>query len=143
MKQFITVIFLLLLPCLCLAQEQDSLKTSHSQQVDKNGDIVFSGVGGTMPSFPGHVEGLLAYLQKNIKYPRKAEKKGIEGKVVCSFWVLEDGSITDVRVEQHVDPALDKKAIRVIKAMPKWNPGTQNGIPTKVRYTLPVTFKLQ
>ena len=143
MKQFITVIFLLLLSCLCLAQEQDSLKTSQSQEVGKNDDMVFSGVGGTMPSFPGHVEGLLAYLQKKIKYPRKAEKKRIEGKVVCSFWVLEDGSITDVRVEQNVDPALDKEAIRVIKAMPKWNPGTQKGKTVRVKYTVPVTFSLK
>ena len=143
MKQFITGIFLLLLPCLCLAQKQDSLKTAQTMQVFKDEFKEFVGMGGEMPTFPGGMKGLLAFLQENIKYPRKAEKKEIEGEVVCSFWVLEDGSITDIRVEQSAHPILDKEALRVIKAMPKWNPATLNGVPKKKRYSLPIRFRFE
>ena len=143
MKQFTIVIFLLLLPCHCLAQEQDSLKTAHTMQVFKDEFKEFIGMGGEMPTFPGGMEGLLAFLLENIKYPRKAEKNEIEGQVICSFWILEDGSITDVRVAQSAHPILDKEALRVIKAMPKWNPATLNGVPKKIRYSLPINFRFE
>ncbi len=112
-------------------------------QVFKDEFKEFIGMGGEMPTFPGGVKGLLAFLKENIKYPRKAEKKEIEGDVVCSFWVLEDGSITDIRVEQSAHPILDKEALRVIKAMPKWNPATLNGVPKKKRYSLPIRFRFE
>ena len=96
-----------------------------------------------MPSFPGGMAALMAYLQKSIKYPEIAEENGIQGRVVCTFVVERDGSVTDVRVAKSVDPSLDKEAVRVVSAMPKWIPGKQNGQSVRVKYTLPVTFRLQ
>ena len=96
-----------------------------------------------MPSFPGGMAALMAYLQKSIKYPPVAEENGIQGRVVCTFVVERDGSVTDVRVAKSVDPSLDKEAVRVVSAMPRWIPGKQNGQSVRVKYTLPVTFRLQ
>ena len=96
-----------------------------------------------MPSFPGGPSALFEYLSKNIKYPVVAEENGIQGRVIVSFVVERDGSITDVRVVKSVDPSLDKEAVRVVKAMPKWIPGKQNGSAVRVKYTVPVTFRLQ
>ena len=96
-----------------------------------------------MPSFPGGSGALMQYLSKNIKYPPVAEENGIQGRVVCSFVVERDGSVSDVRILKGVDPSLDKEAIRVVSAMPKWIPGRQNGQMVRVKYTLPVTFRLQ
>ena len=86
---------------------------------------------------------LTAYLSNSIKYPAIAEENGIQGRVVCTFVVERDGSITDVKVVRSVDPSLDKEATRVISSMPKWVPGKQDGEPVRVRFTLPVTFKLK
>ena len=96
-----------------------------------------------MPSFPGGQSALLQYLSSNIKYPVVAEENGVQGRVVCTFVVERDGSITDVRVIKSVDPSLDKEAVRVVKSMPKWIPGKQNGSAVRVKYTVPVTFRLQ
>ena len=96
-----------------------------------------------MPSFPGGQSALLQYLSSNIKYPVVAEENGVQGRVVCTFVVEKDGSITDVRVVKSVDPSLDKEAVRVVKSMPKWIPGKQNGSAVRVKYTVPVTFRLQ
>lgn len=87
--------------------------------------------------------GLMIYLSKTVKYPVTAMENGIQGRVVCTFIVNTDGSITDVKVTKSVDPSLDKEAVRVIKNMPKWTPGMQEGQPIRVRYTVPVTFRLQ
>ena len=96
-----------------------------------------------MPSFPGGQAALMNYLNNNIKYPVIAEENGIQGRVVVQFVVGKDGHISDVKVAKSVDPSLDKEAVRVVKAMPKWIPGKQNGQAVTVRYTLPVTFRLQ
>ena len=96
-----------------------------------------------MPQFKGGDAALMDYLNKSIKYPVIAEENGIQGRVVCTFVVERDGSITDVKVVRSVDPSLDKEAVRVLKAMPKWIPGKQNGSAVRVKFTLPVTFKLQ
>jgi protein TonB len=96
-----------------------------------------------MPSFPGGPSALMQYLNSNIKYPVVAEENGVQGRVVCTFVVEKDGSITDVRVVKSVDPSLDKEAARVVKGMPKWIPGKQNGSAVRVKYTVPVTFRLQ
>ena len=96
-----------------------------------------------MPSFPGGPSALMQYLYSNIKYPVVAEENGVQGRVVCTFVVEKDGSITDVRVVKSVDPSLDKEAVRVVKSMPKWIPGKQNGSAVRVKYTVPVTFRLQ
>ena len=96
-----------------------------------------------MPEFPGGTQALMAYLSKNIKYPSVAQDNGIQGRVLVSFVVNKDGSIVDPEVIKSVDAALDKEAMRVIKAMPKWNPGKQRGKPVRVKYTVPVLFRLQ
>ena len=94
-------------------------------------------------TFPPGENGLMLFLSKMIKYPVVAEENGIQGKVVCTFVVNVDGSISDVKVIKSVDPSLDKEAIRVLKSMPKWVPGKQKGKVVKVKYTLPVTFRLK
>ena len=96
-----------------------------------------------MPSFPGGDAALMQYLSKNIKYPPVAEEMGIQGRVICTFVVERDGSVSDIRIKRSVDPSLDKEAMRVVSAMPKWIPGRQNGQMVRVKYTLPVTFRLQ
>jgi len=96
-----------------------------------------------MPSFPGGQGALMQYLSSNIKYPVVAEENGIQGRVIIQFVVEKDGSVTDVHVAKSVDPSLDKEAVRVVKSMPKWIPGKQNGAPVRVKYTVPVTFRLQ
>ena len=96
-----------------------------------------------MPSFPGGPSALMQYLSSNIKYPVVAEENGVQGRVIVTFVVERDGSITDVRVVKSVDPSLDKEAQRVVKSMPRWIPGKQNGSAVRVKYTVPVTFRLQ
>jgi len=96
-----------------------------------------------MPQFPGGPQALFEYLSKNIKYPVVAEENGIQGRVIVTFVVERDGSITDVKVAKSVDPSLDKEAMRVVKSMPHWIPGKQNGSAVRVKYTVPVTFRLQ
>ena len=95
------------------------------------------------PQFPGGQAELMSWLGKNIRYPVIAQENGIQGRVICQFVVGSDGSVRDIKVMRGVDPSLDKEAIRVIQSMPKWIPGRQNGKAVSVRYTLPVTFKLQ
>ncbi|MCR5159004.1 MAG: energy transducer TonB [Prevotella sp.] len=96
-----------------------------------------------MPQFPGGDAALMQFLSSHIKYPVVAEENGIQGRVVCTFVVERNGSITDVKVVKSVDPSLDKEAVRVIKSMPNWIPGKQNGSAVRVKYTVPVTFRLQ
>ena len=96
-----------------------------------------------MPTFPGGQQELMSYLGKNIKYPTIAQENGTQGRVIIQFVVERDGSITDVRVARGVDPYLDKEAVRVVKSMPKWIPGKQNGKAVRVKFTVPVMFRLQ
>ena len=96
-----------------------------------------------MPSFPGGMPALMQWLSQNIKYPVIAAENGVQGRVIVQFVVEKDGSITDVHVAKSVDPSLDKEAARVVKAMPHWIPGKQNGSAVRVKYTVPVAFKLQ
>ena len=96
-----------------------------------------------MPEFPGGMAECLKFLAKNIKYPTIAQENGVQGRVIVQFVVNQDGSIVDPVVVRSVDPYLDKEALRVIKMMPKWKPGKQRGKAVRVKYTVPVTFKLQ
>lgn len=96
-----------------------------------------------MPSFPGGMGALMQYLKGNIDYPIEAFKKNIGGRVVVAFIVEKDGSLSDVRIAKSVHPLLDAEAIRVVSSMPKWNPGLENGNPVRVKYTIPVTFRLE
>ena len=96
-----------------------------------------------MPSFPGGSAALMSYLNSNTKYPVVAQENGVQGRVIISFVVERDGSISDVKVARSVDPSLDREAQRVVKSMPKWKPGKQNGSTVRVKYTVPVVFRLQ
>ena len=95
-----------------------------------------------MPKFPGGDNGLMTFLKNTIKYPEAAEKAGKQGRVVVTFVVNTDGSISDAKVARSVSEELNAEALRVVNAMPKWTPGKQNGKDVRVRFTLPVTFKL-
>lgn len=95
-----------------------------------------------MPSFPGGISGLRTYLNQNIRYPAEAQENCVQGRVVVSFVVEKDGHISDVTVLRSVDPSLDKEAVRVVRNMPRWSPGKQGGEPVRVRYNVPVSFRL-
>ena len=95
------------------------------------------------PEFPGGAQAMYKWLSDHINYPAVAAEEGVQGKVIVEFIVSKTGAVENVRVLRGRHPALDKEAVRVVKAMPKWNPGRNNSNPVKVTYTLPVTFKLQ
>ena len=97
----------------------------------------------TMPQFPGGQGVLMKYLAANIKYPASAVKAKKQGRVIVTFIVQKDGSITHAKIAKSIDPELDAEALRIVKGMPKWTPGTQNGKPVSVRYMVPVKFSLQ
>ena len=86
---------------------------------------------------------MMEYLSKNVRYPEEAHKNGVQGRVIATFVVEKDGSITEARIARSVDNLLDAEALRVVNAMPKWTPGMQKGEPVRVKYTIPITFKLQ
>lgn len=96
-----------------------------------------------MPEFPGGTAALMKYLGTNIKYPTISQEMGSKGRVIVQFVVDKDGTITNPEVVRGVDAYLDKEAIRVISSMPKWKPGVQNGKKVRVKYTVPVVFRLQ
>ena len=96
-----------------------------------------------MPQFPGGHNALLEFLTKNIKYPKSAEKEGIQGRVIVTFVVDKDGTINNQKVVKSVHPALDAEALRIVGSMPKWVPGKQNGQPVAVKYTIPISFRIQ
>ena len=100
-------------------------------------------VAEIMPEFPGGTAALMKYLGTNIKYPTISQEMGSAGRVIVQFVVDKDGSISNPEVVRGVDAYLDKEAIRVISSMPKWRPGVQNGKKVRVKYTVPVVFRLQ
>ncbi|MBQ6742493.1 MAG: M56 family metallopeptidase [Bacteroidales bacterium] len=95
------------------------------------------------PEFPGGMEALMKYLSENIKYPEQAKKENIQGKVYMRFVVERDGSIVDAEILRGIGGGCDEEALRVVNAMPKWEPGKQKGTPVRVQYNLPIVFKLQ
>ena len=120
---------------------QRDVKIDTSQAV---ADVVFEEeIIENMPDFPGGQAALMQYLAKNIKYPTIAQENGTQGRVIVQFVVNKDGSIVDAKVVRSVDPYLDKEALRVINTMPKWKPGMQRGKPVRVKFTVPVMFRLQ
>ena len=121
--------------CLSTVSAQKTVVSKKNQKVF---DVVEQ-----MPEFPGGIAAMFEYLMQNVKYPEDAEKQKVEGRVIATFVVETDGSITDVQAVKQVFPSLDAEAIRVLEAMPKWTPGKQNGKPVRVKYTVPVNFKLQ
>ncbi|MBQ0142946.1 MAG: energy transducer TonB [Prevotellaceae bacterium] len=110
-------------------------------QEDNDEDDVFQ-VVEEMPEFPGGMEALLAYLGKNTKYPSIAQENNIQGRVIVEFIVNKDGSIVEPKIIKSLDASCDKEALRVVKTLPKWKPGKQRGKPVRVKFTLPVMFRL-
>ena len=95
------------------------------------------------PQFPGGSKELMSWLGQNLRYPVKAQEAGKQGRVVLQFVITKEGKVADIKVMRGVSPELDEEAVRVVKAMPAWTPGKQDGQAVNVRYTLPVTFRLQ
>lgn len=93
-------------------------------------------------SYPGGIPALMDFLNENIKYPEQAEREGIEGRVVAGFIVERDGSVSNIEILKSVHPLLDAEVVRVMSLMPNWIPGRQNGQPVRVKYSLPITFRL-
>ena len=124
------------------AQTQTYVAPKVVEEEEESSQPIFT-VVETMPQFPGGDAALLQFLAKSIKYPVIAQENGIQGRVICAFVVNRDGSIVDAEVLRGVDPSLDKEALRVINTMPKWSPGKQRGKPVRVKYTVPITFRLQ
>lgn len=100
-------------------------------------------VAEQMPEFPGGMKELLKFLQDNLKYPENAIKNNVQGRVIVQFVVEKDGTLTEFKVARSVDPDLDAEALRVLQTMPKWKPGMQRGKIVRVKFTVPVSFKLQ
>ena len=117
---------------------EDTAQIKNAESTEKTFEVVEQ-----MPAFPGGDAALMKYLSENIKYPEAAEKAGEQGRVVVNFIVEKDGAISNVYVVRSVTPTLDAEAVRVIKAMPKWVPGKQDGQFVRVKYNVPVSFRLQ
>jgi len=113
-------------------------KTVVSQKNEKVFDVVEQ-----MPEYPGGMEALFEFLKNNIKYPEDAQKQKVEGRVIATFVVETDGSISNIEVVKHAFPSLDNEAVRVIQAMPNWTPGKQKGQAVRVKYTIPINFNLK
>ena len=116
-----------------LAQEIGERKDSVKQ------DRIYCDFPYTYPSFPGGQEALLQFLKENVQWPDT--EADVLGRVIVSFVVETDGSLSGIKVVKSLDPLFDKEALRVVKSMPKWIPGTQNGQPVRIRYTIPVIFR--
>ena len=119
------------------------LMTAHAQKtvVSQTNQKVFDAVE-QMPEYPGGMQAMIEFLQTNMKYPEDAAKQKVEGRVMVQFIVETDGSITDVHVAKQVFPSLDAEAIRVVQAMPRWTPGMDKGRVVRVKYNLPVVFRM-
>jgi len=120
----------------------EATNVDESAPLDANTDEVFK-VVEVDPEFPGGEEALYKYLAENIKYPIMAKNNKVEGRVYITFVIEKDGTVSDAKVLRSVNEELDAEALRVINAMPKWKPGTQRGVPVRVQYNIPISFKLQ
>ncbi len=121
--------------------EKKALQVTLKDTTPKNDDPVFSAVE-QVPEFPGGISAFSAYLGKNVRYPADEREKGIQGRVIISFVVEKDGSLTNIQTRRGVAPGIDAEAMRVIKASPNWIPGKQNGKLVRVAYTVPIAFSL-
>ena len=136
MKRLI-MMSLMAICCLTTVLAQKTV-VSQKDQKEEPFDVVED-----MPAFPGGMEAMMAFLIENVKYPADAKKQKVDGRVLVNFVVEKDGSITEVKVIKPAFPSLDAEAIRVVKAMPKWKPGYQNGQAVRVLFTLPINFSLK
>ena len=122
-------------------QKAEAKASDATAPADTTKNVVYD-VTESLPQFPGGQGVMMKYLAANIKYPASAVKAKKQGRVIVSFVIQKDGSVTNARIVRSVDPELDAEALRIVKAMPNWTPGTQDGKPVNVRYTIPVVFSL-
>ena len=127
-------LFLVLLVCLPSFAQQKPV-----EKVDSDGVYLMP---DQLPEFPGGIQAMMKFLSTNIKYPVEEQKKGISGRVIVQFVIMEDGTLDQAKVIRGVDPLLDEEALRVVKSMPKWKPGMDRGEAVKVRFTAPIMFNL-
>ena len=127
-------LFIALLVCLPSLAQQKPV-----EKVDSDGVYLMP---DQMPEFPGGMQAMMKFLTTNIKYPVEAQKKGVSGRVIVQFVIMEDGTLDQAKVIRGVDPLLDEEALRVVKSMPKWKPGMDRGEAVKVRFTAPIMFNL-
>ena len=130
-------IVMLVLAVLCSGYAMAQTGEENPQEPLKINDSSLTG-----PEFPGGLDSMYAFIYRIINYPQEAMDSNIQGRVVVTFIVEKDGQILDASVLEDIGGGCGEEAIRVIKAMPKWKPGMQKGKPVRVRYTLPVTFRL-
>jgi TonB family C-terminal domain len=130
-------LILLLLMAGCCLMTANAQKTVVSQTDQKVFDTVEQ-----IPEYPGGMQAMIEFLQTNMKYPEDAAKQKVEGRVMVQFVVETDGSVSDVHVAKQVFPSLDAEAIRVVQAMPKWMPGKEKGKVVRVKYNLPIVFRM-
>ena len=126
--------------------QSDSLKYDELVNWNPNEESVYNEVNeidkvDEKPSFPGGESAMKSYLNSNVKYPVEARENCIQGRVIVQFIIEKDGSISDVKISESVNPSFDREALRVVKAMPKWNPGKLQGIPARVKNEVPVVFR--
>ena len=135
-----------------LSPKKEEVDTAYCEVTKDSADIIpvgqvreniYGDVVEQMPSFPGGTQALFEYLKENVTYPEECEETCVQGRVVVSFVVERDGSITEAKVVKSVYPALDNEALRVVNGMPKWMPGKQNGNSVRTKYTIPINFRLQ
>ena len=122
-------------------QKAEAKASDATAPADTTKNVVYD-VTETLPQFPGGQGVMMKYLAANIKYPASAVKAKKQGRVIVTFVIQKDGSVTNARIARSVDPELDAEALRIVKAMPNWTPGTQDGKPVNVKYTIPVIFSL-
>ena len=118
--------------------DKETGETRLAKPDDKVYDVVEQ-----MPTFPGGPAALMQYISNSTRYPKVAEANGIQGRVTVQFVVEKDGSISGVRTMKSAEPSLDHEAERIVRSMPKWKPGKSNGSPVRVKYFVPVVFRLQ
>lgn len=126
--------------------QSDSLKYDELVNWNPNEELAYNEVieidkVDEKPSFPGGESAMKSYLNSNVKYPVEAQENCIQGRVIVQFIIEKDGSISDVKISRSVNPSFDREALRVVKAMPKWNPGKLKGIPARVKNEVPVVFR--
>ncbi|MBQ9561437.1 MAG: energy transducer TonB [Prevotella sp.] len=141
MKKIVSILAMLL--CMAAVQAQNDSASSETK-VDSGGkDRIWDCAVEQMPSFPGGMGALMKYLADSVRIPKEAEDMCFQGRVICTFVVKKNGTITNVKVKRGIDPLLDAEAVRVIQNMPRWIPGKRYGKPYDVNFMLPISFKIR